>query len=65
MSKCHVFFLFFISEISILNALGLKGPTEIAIRSAMKEWQDKTCIRFVPRTNQRDYVEFIDDGFGK
>ncbi|CAH3104393.1 unnamed protein product, partial [Pocillopora meandrina] len=32
-----------------------------AIFSAMKEWQQKTCIKFVPRTNQRDYIEFFVD----
>ncbi|XP_028402334.1 zinc metalloproteinase nas-15-like [Dendronephthya gigantea] len=49
----------------VLNLVGLKGPTENAIRGAMKEWEEKTCIRFVPRTNQASYVEFIDGGFGK
>ncbi|KAK3734664.1 hypothetical protein QZH41_010099 [Actinostola sp. cb2023] len=43
-----------------LNSLGIKGPTERAIFSAMKEWEEKTCIRFVPRTNEKDYVEFFD-----
>lgn len=49
----------------VLNAVGLQGPTEKAIFSAIKEWQEKTCVRFVPRTNQGDYVEFVDAGFGK
>lgn len=42
-----------------LNAIGIKGPTERVIYSAMKEWEEKTCIRFVPRTTQKDYVEFF------
>ena len=46
-------------ENKFLNALGIKGPTERAINSAMKEWEEKTCIRFVPRTTQKDYVEFF------
>ena len=46
-------------ENKFLNALGIKGPTERAIYSAMKEWEEKTCIRFVPRTTQEDYVEFF------
>ena len=46
-------------ENKFLNALGIKGPTERAIYSAMKEWEEKTCIRFVPRTTQKDYVEFF------
>lgn len=50
--------LFFI-ENKILNALGIKGPTERAIFSAIKEWEEKTCIRFVPRTSHKDYVEFF------
>lgn len=44
----------------MLNPIGLKGPSEKAIESAMKEWEEKTCIRFVPRTNEKDYVEFFD-----
>ncbi|KAM7432498.1 hypothetical protein ABFA07_017084 [Porites harrisoni] len=42
-----------------LNKLGIKGLTERAIYSAMKEWKEKTCIRFVPRTSQKNYVEFF------
>ena len=49
----------FFTENKILNALGIKGPTERAIFSAIKEWEEKTCIRFVPRTSQKDYVEFF------
>lgn len=45
---------------SVLNSWGVKGPTERAIHSAMNEWEQKTCVRFVPRTNQEDYIEFFD-----
>ena len=48
-----------------MNKVGLKGPTEKAILSAMKEWEEKTCIKFKPRTTEKDYIEFIDDGYGK
>jgi len=41
------------------------GRPEKAIKSAMKEWEEKTCIRFKPRENERDYIEFINEGFGK
>ncbi|KAJ7379141.1 hypothetical protein OS493_017639 [Desmophyllum pertusum] len=30
-----------------------------AIFSAMKEWMEKTCIKFVKRTTQRDYIQFF------
>jgi len=50
---------------AVLNKIGLKGPTEKAILSAMREWEKKTCIKFKPRTTERDYIEFIDSGFGK
>ena len=52
---------FFIDSLEnkALNWLGIKGATERAIYSAMKEWEKKTCIRFVPRTTQKDYVEFF------
>ena len=64
MIACYMHLLLFI-ENAALNKVGLKGPTEKAILSAMKEWEEKTCIRFKPRTDESDYVEFIDDGFGK
>eukprot|EP00795_Rhopilema_esculentum_P003261 gene3261-1588_t len=48
-----------------LNKVGLKGPAEKVILSAMKEWEEKTCIRFKPRTDERDYIEFFDGGFGR
>ena len=32
------------------------------IESAMKEWSDKTCIKFVRRTNQAGYAEFFKGG---
>ncbi|XP_078359753.1 hatching enzyme 1.2-like [Oculina patagonica] len=43
----------------VLNAVGLKGMTEMAIDRAIKEWEEKTCVKFVPRTNETDYVEFF------
>ncbi|KAK3744449.1 hypothetical protein QZH41_012870, partial [Actinostola sp. cb2023] len=30
-----------------------------AIQKAMKEWETKTCIRFVPRKSQKDYLWFF------
>ena len=29
------------------------------IRDAMTEWETNTCVRFVKKTNQEDYVEFM------
>ncbi|XP_057317770.1 zinc metalloproteinase nas-6-like [Hydractinia symbiolongicarpus] len=49
----------------VLNGVGVKGPTERAIRKAMEAWEKKTCIKFVERTDQRDFIEFFDAGFGK
>lgn len=53
------FFTLLFPENKFLNKLGIKGLTERAIYSAMKEWKEKTCIRFVPRTTQKNYVEFF------
>ncbi|CAH3016431.1 unnamed protein product [Porites evermanni] len=34
-----------------------------AIFSAIKEWEEKTCIKFVKRTTQKAYIEFtVQDG---
>ena len=52
--------LFVTSENAMLNKWGINGPTERAIYSAIKEWEQKTCVRFVPRTDQKDYIEFFD-----
>jgi hypothetical protein len=30
-----------------------------AFTAAVREWQEKTCIRFKERTNERAYVEFV------
>jgi len=27
-------------------------------KKAMKHWEDKTCLKFVERTNQKYYAEF-------
>lgn len=32
-----------------------------AIEGAMKEWEKKSCVKFVPRSNQRVYITFIQD----
>lgn len=37
-------------------------PNKSRVTSAMNHWRSKTKIRFVERTNQRDYVYFTDDG---
>ncbi|GIY79540.1 zinc metalloproteinase nas-36 [Caerostris darwini] len=34
------------------------------IRSAMNEWEKKTCLKFVPRTNQKQFLRFRTDGGG-
>ena len=36
-----------------------KGITEMAIDCAMKEWEGKACVKFVPRTHETDHVEFF------
>jgi hypothetical protein len=34
------------------------GLNHTAIKSAMSQWEDKTPIRFIPRTNEFDYIVF-------
>lgn len=40
------------------------GPTSKGfIRSAVKEWSSKTCLRFRPKTEaDNDYIEFVYEG---
>nr|QNH72401.1 toxin candidate TRINITY_DN17935_c0_g1_i1 [Ceriantheomorphe brasiliensis] len=41
-------------------AYNLKNREEhmLVLKNAMKEWENKTCIRFKKRKNEADYVEF-------
>lgn len=41
------------SENKVLNAFSLKGITEMAIDRAIKEWEEKTCVKFIPCTKQK------------
>ncbi|XP_011632701.1 zinc metalloproteinase nas-4-like [Pogonomyrmex barbatus] len=34
------------------------------IQAAMKEYETKTCIKFVKRTNQKDYINIVSDNTG-
>ena len=46
--------------IPYLLAPGFVGPERIA--EAIKHWHEKTKIRFIERTTEADYVEFINGG---
>lgn len=41
---------------------GLHPEMAYLFTTAAKVFEDKTCIRFVPRTNERDYVLVKDGG---
>ncbi|MEM8926177.1 MAG: M12 family metallopeptidase [Actinomycetota bacterium] len=43
---------------------GTSSSAQANIANAIQEWETKTSIRFVPRTNERDYVEFVGTGAG-
>lgn len=32
-----------------------------AIAGAMKEWEDKSCVKFVPRSNERAYLRIVNN----
>ena len=34
------------------------------VARAIQELQEKTCVRFIPRTNQRNFIEFINNNEG-
>ena len=40
-------------------AANLKGVEKQAVRDAMSLWQDVSGLKFVPRTNQQDFIHFI------
>lgn len=41
---------------------GLNTAGRRALTLAIAEYTAKTCVRFIPRTNQRDYVQFFPGG---
>lgn len=41
--------------------IGSSVTTPARVRSAMREWEEKTAVRFVARTSQAAYVTFIEE----
>ena len=35
------------------------GKVRRLIQEAMHHYEEETCIRFVPRTNQKDYIVYV------
>ena len=53
-----IVYLFFIECSNHLHCMMTWGA-ELAIKAAMKEWSDTTCIQFIEATDKDvDYVEF-------
>lgn len=52
------------SCIHIVDYLCPSDDQERMIYQGMKHWEDNTCIRFKPRTNQRTYVNFFPGSHG-
>ena len=49
--------------IVVLTLLNISAEREIKVLiQAMDHWETHTCIRFVPRTNERDYVSIYPGG---
>ena len=44
-----------------LHFEGKSSKAGDAIEGAMKEWEKKSCVKFVPRSNQRVYITFVQD----
>ena len=48
------------SEYLLICTILVTGEGTIkVIHAAMKEWTDNTCIKFVPRTDETDYVRIV------
>ena len=46
-----------------MNLIIISAASEVkTIIKAMDHWEDHTCIRFIPRTTERDYVSFFPGG---
>ena len=41
---------------SLFLSTGKEART--SIRKAIREFHKRTCVKFVPRTNEKDYIEF-------
>jgi len=46
----------------IPDASGFSASEKNLIRKAMDDYAAKTCIQFVERTNERDYIKFVREG---
>lgn len=46
-----------------MSFFSLDKKSRILIAKAFQEFQNKTCIRFVPKSNEKDYI-FIENGKG-
>lgn len=44
-----------------LNSLEASVKAGDAIAGAMKEWMDKSCVEFVPRSNERAYLLIVNN----
>lgn len=56
-SNLHYFLM--LVQIFLICALPTGEDAIKVIRAAMKRWMKDTCIKFVPRTNQLDYVRIV------
>ena len=44
-----------------LNSLEASVRAGDAIAGAMKEWMDKSCVEFVPQSNERAYLLIVNN----
>jgi Astacin (Peptidase family M12A) len=44
-----------------MNVSSTALAEKFAIRQGLKELESRTCVRFLPRTSQKDYVDIIND----
>ena len=49
-----------------MNLLNVVNKTEAmtGIYNAFKEWESQSCLKFVLRTSEPDYIEFFGSGGG-
>ena len=41
---------------------GISTSRAYTIRDAMDRWEDGTCLRFIPKTTETNYIDFVDRG---
>jgi len=50
-----------IDVVYVTNLHYLGDKANESAHAAMEHWMNKTCVKFIPRSNQADYILFVEE----